>query len=322
MVDVLIYNTVGNYINKKFNGKKTIPLSKKDFIRYLINAGGFRNKGVSFNGQRFYFHLVNMALTESNQKFYMTSDYSNSESSIKSAISYFIGILSAYAIAEKEYKIPYLYHLKDPAISRIVNTTKHFPDFFGLGYGSINNAYLIEAKGSVKSSIDKKTITKAKKQVNSIGQLTFKESSGNSHNITRFKRHITASYFQNDELKFCDVDPNFDGDLEYYLDANVAILRYYKNIMELLVYSNKKIEVKKINEVEYSLVDFEGYQIGINTRIFKLLKEYSGNINNLPEDCKLYNSITEISMYSYENTPTSLRENKSISLGRDGIIVI
>ena len=92
--------------------------------------------------------------------------------------------------------------------------------------------------------------------------------------------------------------------------------------MELLVYSNKKIEVKKINEVEYSLVDFEGYQIGINTGIFNLLKEYSGNINNLPEDCKLYNSITEISMYSYENTPTSLRENKEISLGRDGIIVM
>jgi len=131
----------------------------------------------------------------------------------------------------------------------------------------------------VKNSIDNRTITKAKKQVNSIGQLTFTESSGNYHYITRFKRHITGSYFQDDELKFCDVDPEFDGDLEYYLDANVAILRYYKNIMELLVYSNKKIEVKKINEVEYSLVDFEGYQIGINTGIVNLLKEYSGNIN-------------------------------------------
>lgn len=322
MIDVFFYKTVDAFSNKKVNIKRTIPYTKKDFIRYLINAGGFRNKGVSLNGQRFYFHLVNMALTEKNKKFYITSDYSNSETSIKSAISYFIGILSAYAIAEKEYKIPYLYHLKDPAISRIVNTTKHFPDFFGLGYGSINNAYLIEAKGSVKSSIDKKTITKAKEQVNSIGKLTFKESSGNSHYITRFKRHITASYFQNDELKFCDVDPNFDGDLEYNLDANVAILRYYKNIMELLVYSNKKIEVKKINEVEYSLVDFEGYQIGINTSIFNLLKEYSGNVNNLPEDCKLYNSITEISMDSYEKSSTSLRENKEISLGRDGIIVM
>ena len=321
MVDVLIYNTVDNYIDKKVDDKKPIPLSKKDFIRYLINAGGFRNKGVSFNGQRFYFHLVNMALTESNQKFYITGDYSNSETSIKSAISYFIGILSAYAIAEKEYKIPYLYHLKDPAISRVVNTTKYFPDFFGLGYGSINNAYLIEAKGSVKNSIDKRTITKAKKQVNSFGQLTFTESSGNYHYITRFKRHITGSYFQDDELKFCDVDPEFDGDLEYYLEANVAILRYYKNIMELLISSKKKIEVKRIEEVEYSIVDFEGYQVGINTGIFNLLREYSGYFYNLPDDCELYNSITEISMYSYENTPVSLRENNSISLGRDGIIV-
>lgn len=321
MVDVLFYNTVDKYIDKKFNIKKTFPLSKKDFIRYLINAGGFRNKGVSFNGHRFYFHLVNMALTESNQKFYMTSDYSNSETSIKSAISYFIGILSAYAIAEKEYKIPYLYHLKDPVISRVVNTTKYFPDFFGLGYGSINNAYLIEAKGSVKNSIDKRTITKAKKQVNSIGQLTFTESSGNYHYITWFKRHITGSYFQDDELKFCDVDPEFDGDLEYYLDANVAILRYYKNIMELLTSSKKKIEVKRIEEVEYSIVDFEGYQVGINTGIFNLLRDYSGYFYDLPDDCDLYNSITETSMFGYENTPVSLRENNSISLGRDGIIV-
>ncbi|WP_270742893.1 hypothetical protein [Streptococcus constellatus] len=321
MIDVLFYNTVNNYINKKVNIKKTIPLSKKDFIRYLINAGGFRNKGVSFSGQRFYFHLVNMALTESNQKFYITGDYSNSETSIKSAISYFIGILSAYAIAEKEYKIPYLYHLKDPAISRVVNTTKYFPDFFGLGYGSINNAYLIEAKGSVKNSIDKRTITKAKKQVNSIGQLTFKESSGNYHCITRFERHITGSYFQDDELKFCDVDPEYDGELEYSLDANVAILRYYKNIIELLSSNNKKIEIKNLNGIEYTLVEFEGYQIGINKEIFYLLEEYSNYNYELPDDCDLYNSISKISMNSYEET-FLLNKEDSISLGRDGIIVI
>lgn len=321
MIDVLFYNTVNNYINKKVNIKKTIPLSKKDFIRYLINAGGFRNKGVSFSGQRFYFHLVNMALTESNQKFYITGDYSNSETSIKSAISYFIGILSAYAIAEKEYKIPYLYHLKDPAISRVVNTTKYFPDFFGLGYGSINNAYLIEAKGSVKNSIDKRTITKAKKQVNSIGQLRFKESSGNYHYITRFERHITGSYFQDDELKFCDVDPEYDGELEYSLDANVAILRYYKNIIELLSSNNKKIEIKNLNGIEYTLVEFEGYQIGINKEIFYLLEEYSNYNYELPDDCDLYNSISKISMNSYEET-FLLNKEDSISLGRDGIIVI
>lgn len=321
MIDVLFYNTVNNYINKKVNIKKTIPLSKKDFIRYLINAGGFRNKGVSFSGQRFYFHLVNMALTESNQKFYITGDYSNSETSIRSAISYFIGILSAYAIAEKEYKIPYLYHLKDPAISRVVNTTKYFPDFFGLGYGSINNAYLIEAKGSVKNSIDKRTITKAKKQVNSIGQLTFKESSGNYHCITRFERHITGSYFQDDELKFCDVDPEYDGELEYSLDANVAILRYYKNIIELLSSNNKKIEIKNLNGIEYTLVEFEGYQIGINKEIFYLLEEYSNYNYELPDDCDLYNSISKISMNSYEET-FLLNKEDSISLGRDGIIVI
>ena len=321
MIDVLFYNTVNNYINKKVNIKKTIPLSKKDFIRYLINAGGFRNKGVSFSGQRFYFHLVNMALTESNQKFYITGDYSNSETSIKSAISYFIGILSAYAIAEKEYKIPYLYHLKDPAISRVVNTTKYFPDFFGLGYGSINNAYLIEAKGSVKNSIDKRTITKAKKQVNSIGQLTFKESSGNYHCIARFERHITGSYFQDDELKFCDVDPEYDGELEYSLDANVAILRYYKNIIELLSSNNKKIEIKNLNGIEYTLVEFEGYQIGINKEIFYLLEEYSNYNYELPDDCDLYNSISKISMNSYEET-FLLNKEDSISLGRDGIIVI
>ena len=321
MIDVLFYNTVNNYIGKKVNIKKTIPLSKKDFIRYLINAGGFRNKGVSFSGQRFYFHLVNMALTESNQKFYITGDYSNSEPSIKSAISYFIGILSAYAIAEKEYKIPYLYHLKDPAISRVVNTTKYFPDFFGLGYGSINNAYLIEAKGSVKNSIDKRTITKAKKQVNSIGQLTFKESSGNYYYITRFERHITGSYFQDDELKFCDVDPEYDGELEYSLDANVAILRYYKNIIELLSSNNKKIEIKNLNGIEYTLVEFEGYQIGINKEIFYLLEEYSNYNYELPDDCDLYNSISKISMNSYEET-FLLNKEDSISLGRDGIIVI
>jgi hypothetical protein len=321
-IEVFSYNTVKDYRTKSVNSKKQISLSKKDFIRYLINAGGYKNSRISFNGQRFYYNLVKMALIENDDKFYMSSDYSSSEPSIKSAISYFIGMLSAYAIAEKEYKIPYLYHLKDPVISRIVNPSKYFPDFFGLGYGSINDAYLIEAKGSWKDSISNESIFKAKKQLKSIGQLIFNDSSGNYHYITRFRRHITGSYFHNDELKFCDVDPESVGNLEYYFDANLATLRYYKNIISLLTFENKKIEVRRICGIEYSLISFVGYKIGLNSEIFNLLIDNLDNVYNLPNDCQLYNSIFKISMNCYKETASSLTEDNSISLGRDGIIVI
>lgn len=321
MVNIYFYKSVQDYHNN-VKSHNTINYSKKDFIRYLINAGGFRNQRISFNGIRFYLNLVRMALKENNGNFYITSDFSNSESSIKAAISYFIGILSAYAIADKHYNIPYLFHLKDPIITNITRYKgyNNIPDFFGLKNGANNSPVLLEAKGTVKSKLGKDIISNAKKQLSAINSINFITSNG-SHTISTFERHITGSYFKKGELYFCDVDPEFDGHLEYYLDANVAILRYYKNIMELLISSKKKIEVKRIEEVEYSIVDFEGYQVGINTGIFNLLREYSGYFYNLPDDCELYNSITEISMYSYENTPVSLRENNSISLGRDGIII-
>ena len=253
-----------------------------------------------------------MALIENDDKFYMSSDYSSSEPSIKSAISYFIGMLSAYAIAEKEYKIPYLYHLKDPVISRIVNPSKYFPDFFGLGYGSINDAYLIEAKGSWKDSISNESIFKAKKQLKSIGQLIFNDSSGNYHYITRFRRHITGSYFQDDELKFCDVDPESVGNLEYYFDANLAIQAYYQNIMLLL--QSGESHVRVVNGIKYHLVDFEGYTVGLNEFVFNKLQ-------NRSEITGLYDSIYRRVVETYDSNIEFLKE-ESISLGRDGIIVL
>ncbi len=56
------------------------------------------------------------------------------ESSIKTAISYFIGSLSAYALAEKVHKVSTFIPLKISyqPINRYNAYNKETPDFFGL----------------------------------------------------------------------------------------------------------------------------------------------------------------------------------------------
>ncbi|MBZ2095723.1 hypothetical protein [Streptococcus oralis] len=312
MVNVYFYRSVQDYHNN-VKSHNTINYSKKDFIRYLINAGRFRKQRISFNGIRFYLNLVRMALAENNGKFYITSDFSNSESSIKTAISYFIGILSAYAIADKHYNIPYLFHLKDPIITNITRYKgyNNIPDFFGFKNGSNNSPVLLEAKGTVKSKLGKDVISNAKKQLNAINSINFITSNA-SHTISTFERHITGSYFKKGELHFCDIDPKYTGDLVYNFDANLAIQAYYQNIMLLL--QSGESHVRVVNGIKYHLVDFEGYTVGLNEFVFNKLQ-------NRSEITGLYDSIYRRVVETYDSNIEFLKE-ESISLGRDGIIVL
>ncbi|WP_462129203.1 hypothetical protein, partial [Streptococcus parasanguinis] len=214
MVKVSFYNNVSNFNN---NGiVKAIKVTMQDFIRYLSIAGGIQNNGSSSNAYLFYEYMVRMALEDVSGTFKITSDYSNSEQSIKAAVSYFIGMLSSYAIAEKHYKIPHLFHLKDSNISyQQKKNSNKVPDFFGLSNGPNPLAYLIEAKGTWKTKLDIGTIEKGIEQVKSIRKVKFEESPGM---IRTFKdkdlnKHVTGSYFENDELHFCDIDPDYQGDL-------------------------------------------------------------------------------------------------------------
>lgn len=334
MVNVFFYNQVNDYRNKIPSNYYSINFKELDFIRYLVLLGSFYKHSISSDGIDFYYHLVKMAFDTSYGVFTISDDYYNSESSIKTAISYFIGNISAFAIAEKHYNLSYLFHLKDPVINNINHynpNNKKFPDFLGLYNNNFNSAFLIEAKGTHKSRLSKDTVIKAKSQVNSISSLDL-QLTNSSQTISNFNRHIIGSYFKNKELYFCDIDPEETGEVVYKFDAKSNILMYYKNIMFLLlINSTGSIEIN-VEKVKYLVVDFNGYKIGLNCDIFNhLIPYYSLNkynklaINfgyqNGYNGSDLFQDILAISSEVYNNEDYS-KVNQSMSLGRDGIIVM
>lgn len=343
MVKVFFYNNVSNY--DKYGIVKPIKVTMQDFIRYLSIAGGVQNNVSSSNSYKFYEYMVRMALEDVGGTFKITSDYSNSEQSIKAAVSYFIGMLSSYAIAEKHYNISHLFHLKDSKISYFQNqNSNEVPDFFGLSNGPNPLAYLIEAKGTSKNKLEINTIEKGKKQVGSIAELNFEVSPGRIITYDSFDRHVTGSYFENDELHFCDIDPDLQGDLICHFNANVAILRYYKNILSLLSTNSEYIEVGTEEGIEFSFIYFEDYKIGISNSVLKAIVDSFGEKNltvktflndrnliverlsddkylSVIKESNLYNTISEITNNDY-HTVNEKFDNTSVSFGRDGIIVI
>lgn len=343
MVKVSFYNNVSNY--DKYGIVKPIKVTMQDFIRYLSIAGGVQNNGSSSNSYKFYEYMVRMALEDVGGTFKITSDYSNSEQSIKAAVSYFIGMLSSYAIAEKHYNISHLFHLKDSKISYFQNqNSNEVPDFFGLSNGPNPLAYLIEAKGTSNKRITNDTIEKGKKQVESICRLEFEETPGNIKIFTEFDRHVTGSYFEKKELHFCDIDPDYQGDLVCHFNANVAILRYYKNLLSLLSTNSEYIEVGIEEGLEFTFINFKDYKIGINNSVLEAIVGSFGEKNltvktflndrnliferlsddkylSVIKESNLYNTISEITNNDY-HTVNEKFDNTSVSFGRDGIIVI
>ncbi|MGZ9835547.1 hypothetical protein [Streptococcus sp. V940] len=164
MVNVYFYNSATDFKKNNpnnHNNNSSISCTDKDFIRYLIRLGAFSNTKLSSNGMKFYFSLVKMAIKSKNGTFEITDDYFNAEASIKIAISYFIGSMTAYAIAEKVYKVPFLFHLKDPVIKNITRYDGYnnkSPDFFGFKNSNFFTPILIEAKGTYRSKLPTPTV--------------------------------------------------------------------------------------------------------------------------------------------------------------------
>lgn len=334
MVNVNFYNNVNDYKQKFLNNSYSIIVTEFDFIRYLVSLGSFYNQSISSDGIDFYYHLVKMAFDTRYGVFTISDDYYNSESSIKTSISYFIGSISAFAIAEKHYNLSYLFHLKDPVIDNIKHynpNNKRFPDFLGLYNNNFKTAFLIEAKGTHKSRLSNGTVIRAKSQVNSISSLDL-QLGKSSQTISNFQRHIIGSYFKEKELNFCDIDPEEIGEVVYKFDGKSNILMYYKNIMLLLLINftgRKEINVEKI---KYIVVDFNGYKIGLNSVIFNYLIPYyslNNNNNKLHINFNYQNGYTESDLFQdifaisseMYNNENYFEVNQLISLGKDGIIV-
>lgn len=311
-IEIKNYNNYNDFKTNNISSNNNYNFTIPELISYAVSAGGFSNRTVGPRGQVFYESLVQMALIDGTN-FSIGEDYKHSEESIKTSISFFMGMIAAKAVADKKYNIKYLFHLKDPQIC--FSTSGKKPDFFGLQNGT--DPILFEAKGTFKKRPTNKTVNDAKTQLDSISSI---ELDGWPYEYNTFSKHVIASCFNNDILTYLDIDPNGIGDTKLTVYIDNAIILYYRNIMNLLLTKQTKNQIIKDNT--YIVTELGNYKIGLNKEVFNKLSEYQSLFKESKPDFKefstkgLYEKILAIDLQLAEP------ENKEFALRSDGILCI
>lgn len=332
-IDVLRFESLLDYRQKTPFYKQSINLFEKDLLRYFLSAGSLSGYNASDKTIDFFYSVLRMALNtrlnnNNKEEFIISNDYINLEPSIKGMVSFILGTISTYAIADKIFNLNNIFHLKDIKLS--VTTAQKTPDFFGMSIknGTINNPVLFEAKGTIAKTLTKSTCERAEKQLKSVQSITVSLPNQKPINFSKseLQMHIIGSVFENKTLKFCDIDPEEDGENRLSFDIEEAILKNYSNIMFLL--RSNKLDEMIFNKKKYMYYRYEGVNIGLNKDIYTILNRYNTRNkqikrkkfeirDEIKEEFEEKNLFTEIS----EILDCESEGSEKISLGKDGIIV-
>ena len=300
----------------------SISISKADLIRYAISVGEFSNTILDRKGINFYSSFVEMAFYSKKNRFIKGNSYDHAETSIKATISFLIGMVSAKCIAEKKYQIAYLFHLKEPQITKCKGGKQ--PDFFGI---SKNNSYIIEAKGTDRAKVNNTTVDHAKTQTKSISQIDLQHSN-NITSYTTFEKHIITSSYPGNQFIISDIDPDGkSGDIKITINTDKGYVKHYKSLYNFLR-DNETSETTR-NGLDFVVVMTDIGEIGIEKEIYCILKEY----DSLFSDDEFLNSSeglnqeeiyisSRIKDIGYTEKYINAMENQEgISLGYDGIVI-
>lgn len=314
-INLIVCDTVDDY---KLNRCDTTSFktSKLDFIRHAITLGNLSSYSLTPKGERYYVAFVDMFF---DGKLGVRNDVVNSETSLMVSHSFLMGMIITKDIAEKRYNIATLFHLKDELISVETNSDRNYhPDYFG--FNKYGRPFLFEAKGR-KSKKLSKSAKDGKPEIDRVKNQLLNVDITWDNKITYLnigmKKHIIQSIFS-PNLNVWDIDPpskeNKD-DKNLCLEINMMkiIKDYYKNIFELMLNDKKSTFRKKIEGINYILINRISYSIGIREDVHENLSK----INKQSEDKfveKHYELINKDNVFL-----TAQSEN--ISVGLDGIII-
>lgn len=327
IIELKSYKDELNYRTDTLMSKAIYDIKKTELKNYMCQAGGFSGYKITPSGQRFYNSLIDMALEEvksgSDQYYVIRPDVERAESSVKSNISFFMGMLAAEATARKRYNIIHLFHLKDSRLSvTFKKTTREIPDFFGVGNvigqrEKNSKAYLIEAKGTINEKYNRVSaarVSYAKKQLNNIDKVV-NLISGKTYDGKDMEKYVICSSFEkpNKKLTYCSIDPVGKGDITLELDFYHEYRRYYQNVFSLL---SDGYEIQSRNNIKYAVRNFGSFEIGMHKEIFERIEVLGDDEKDLQ---KKRSFCTDIQNLCEE---ISYHADDSVCISRDGIIYI
>lgn len=224
------------------------PLRIRDLLRYAITTGGVSGRRLSARSMRFYRSLVMFALEErrcpDDYLYCQTDDYAASETSLKSVVSFLLGMVGAHVIAEKRYGVSHLLHLKDSRINYELKGASPYgalqsnchPDFVGIANGK--PLVLMEAKGASRGRVSSGAVRHA--YYDQLGNIAKVSYQGSSYDVAKcgIKKCVACSAFRREPYgsvwELGDVDPAGKGEASISFDYDRALYCYYQPVVSLI----------------------------------------------------------------------------------------
>lgn len=292
------------------NGSNILDCSWEEILWAAITVGRGHLRQVLKHGLYSYLEIIyRAAIVLANLKtnnlihdlIIKTPAYAGLDPSEKSAISYFISLMSAKLFAEKLLNVSWLIHV-DLYNGKVIYIFGEHPDLIGLNRSK--EWVVIEAKGR-SNDFDSRALDKAKQQATSLSKISGRKP---------ILRIALESYFSKDVLEVVLQDPDeneTDGSgrgIQIQLSRTDLIRDYYRPFIDLIdhadsgsmTYRNRAYQSVDIPEIDA--------QVGIE-------EETLGTIRTNP--ARLFRTGESSTGTQYFND--SEREN--VFVGADGILV-
>lgn len=299
------------------------PLQMADLWRYAITTGGVSGRSLSARSVPFYRDLVTFALEErlspvGDYLYCRTDDYAASETSLKSVVSFLLGMVRAHVIAEKRYGVTHLLHLKDSRIGYEVkggSQSNCHPDFAGIANG--RPVVLVEAKGASRGRVSSGVVQHARNdQLDNIAEVSY--DGGRSYDVVEdgIKKCVACSAFRREPYgsvwELSDVDPVGRGEATISFDFDKALYCYYEPVVSLIASGGFREDLD-LNGRRVVVAEGDYGKVCLKTSIWKACSSRD-SVNDAE-------GLFEVIRESLEEGP-SLFDAEFSSCGMDGVSVI
>lgn len=302
-VDIDLFDDIAYYPHT-CAGSSNLGISISELLDACITLGRFDGH----NNRRLIDAMKSIIkfCVEDNGNLTCIDDFRFAEPSFKVIGSTVLGMATTKVVAEKQFGVSQLFHLKDSIIfdrdKMKFYYGKHslIPDFFGLDDN--RDPFLFEAKGtSLKKGVstrkpDKPRMSHAVDQLQSIALVQLANQTRASFHFYKDKGryfNISNQYaigvgFDSDNLKVWEVDPESSSENSLIINSYQVIFDYYAAFADL-IYGNSTGGVERVRIDDHQFVRNEsGGEACLSMDVLQFLRD---NEDNREEFSDTYNSI-------------------------------
>lgn len=293
----------GSRWGPNLQGSHSLNVSWFDIVWAAITVGKLGYQDIFAHGQfsvnelLFRTHLLYANLVVDRREIHRSSLYDSLDSTEKSAISYFLGMMTAKLMGLFLLNTPWLVHLeKLNRVYALGLVGRSRPDLIGKDHGG--NWVVIEAKGRT-NGFSQQTLDNAKSQTRKLHHIS---------GVLPYLRVATETCFDKGLQVHMSDPESYDEDaIDVEIEEDKFLFAYYESFRKLYALS---LRAETIKDESYSFFDYEiiGLSIGVNKRLYEYMSKPDLKAKNI--GALLHKEAIEI-----------LEDNRRTVLYPDGIAI-